>query len=85
LTDGRIDLKARQDRSIVPGVSALSLGLVALAIAAVECFVFADINASAGGGSQVFGLGFGTTAYVAGYAGAGIILIAIGVWKIFRA
>jgi hypothetical protein len=77
-------LNTREGRSILPGVSAVALGLLALAIAVVELFVSLRIDAPAGGGNQGAGLGLGTTAYVAGYAGAGIILIAVGIWKIFR-
>lgn len=85
MTDGRSALKARQVGSIVPGVSALALGFVALAIAAVEYFVNADMAASPGGTNQGFETSFGTTAYVAGYAVAGITLVAVGIWKIIRA
>lgn len=85
LTDGRIELKASEDRSIVPGLVAVVLGLLALAIAAVEYFVFSEITASTGGGNQALGFSFGTMAYFAGYVGAGIILIAIGILKIRRA
>lgn len=85
VTNGCVVLKRREGRSIVPGVFAVALGLVALAIAAVEFFVFSDIAAPGPGGNQGSGFSFGTTAYVAGYAAAGIILIALGIWKIVRA
>lgn len=85
MTNGYTILKSRKGRSIIPGVSAVALGLVALAIAAVELFVFSRIAGPAAGGYQEFGTELGTTAYVAGYAAAGIILIAVGIWKIFRA
>ena len=78
-------LKSRESRSIVPGVSAVALGLAALVIAGVELFVFSRIAGSASDGFQAFGSELGTTAYVAGYAAAGITLIAVGIWKIFRA
>lgn len=67
------------------GAAALLLGLLVLAIAAVEYFVFADISAQAGGVNTTFGLSSGTMAYLAGYTGAGLILAAVGIWKICRA
>ncbi len=85
LTDDRVALKANHDRSVVPGAALMALGLLALAIAAVECFVFAGIAAPTDGGNGLFGLSFGTTAYVAGYTAAGAILIGVGIWKIYRA
>ncbi|TFH50669.1 MAG: hypothetical protein E4H01_01755 [Lysobacterales bacterium] len=85
LSDNHIALKSGQRRGVIPGIVAIALGFVALAIAAVEHLVFARISESAGGASNIFGLSFGTAAYIAGYAGAGLILIAIGIWKIYRA
>ena len=58
------------------------LGGLALGIAAVEYSVFAGIAEPADGGIRMFGLSFGTAAYLAGYATAGAILIALGIWKI---
>lgn len=74
LSDESVSLNANRRRSLAPGVAAIAIGLLALAIAAVECMVSADTA----------DIGFGTMAYVASYATAGIILIAIGVWKIYR-
>jgi len=76
--------KKQRSRSLVKGIAALALGLLALAIAAVEYFVFADLSTSPRDGNYSQALSFGTLAYLAGYAGAGIILIAIGIQKLFR-
>ena len=84
VTDDRVVMKANHDRSVIPGAVVVALGLIVLAVAAVEYFVFADIAAPADGGNGLFGLSFGTTAYLAGYTGAGVILIAAGIWKIRR-
>ena len=78
-------MKANHDRSVVPGAVAMVLGLAALAIAAVDYFVFAAIAEPTDGGSNLFGLSFGTMAYVVGYTAAGLVLIAVGIWKIHRA
>lgn len=72
-------------RSVMQGAAALLLGLLVLTVAGVECFVFADISAPASGANTIFGLSPGTMAYLAGYTGAGIILAAVGIWKICRA
>jgi hypothetical protein len=63
----------------------MALGCLALAIAGVEYFVFVEFAAHTAGERNVLGLSFGTTAYLGGYAGAGVVLIALGIWKIFRA
>lgn len=67
----------------------LALGLLALAVAAIELYLFAGlVEAGAGmedGTGGPFGLSTGTSAYVAGYAVAGVILITLGVRKIRRA
>ena len=85
LTNDRVALKANHDRSVIPGTVAMALGLLALTIAAVQYFVFADIAGPTDGGNDIFGLSFGTTAYVASYTAVGVILIAVGLWKIYRA
>ncbi len=85
LMDDRTALKEHHDRSVIPGVAAMALGGLALAIAAVEYFVFAGIADPADSGINVFGLSFGTTAYVAGYTTAGVILMVLGIWKIYAA
>ena len=78
-------LKSNGGTSVLPGLIVATLGVLALAIAAVEYLVFAGFGNSAGGEGGFFGLSFGTQAYIAGYAGAGIVLIILGVWKIYRA
>ena len=83
--DDRAPLKEHRDRSVIPGLAVVALGGLALAIAAVEYSVLAGIAEPADGGINLFGLSFGTTAYVAGYTAAGVILIALGVWKIYAA
>ncbi len=85
LMDDRAALKEHHDRSVIPGAAVMVLGGLALAIAAVEYSVFASIAEPADGGINVFGISFGTTAYVAGYTTAGVILIALGIWKIYAA
>jgi hypothetical protein len=82
LMDDHAELKKRRDGSIVPGVAVMVLGGLALGIAAVEYSVFAGIAEPADGGIRMFGLSLGTAAYLAGYATAGAILIALGIWKI---
>ena len=67
-------MKEKQGRNLGPGLAAVAIGLLALAVAAVEGLVFTDIA----------DLGIGTMAYVTSYAAAGVVLIAVGVWKIFR-
>ena len=71
--------------NIVMGAVAIAIGGLALTIAGVEYFVFVDMAASAHGGKNALGLSAGTTAYLGGYAGAGVVLICLGLWKIFRA
>ena len=73
LTDDGIVVTAMEGRSRAPGLSAIAIGLLALAIAVVECVVSVDIS----------DLGLGTIAYIAGYAAAGVVLIAIGIWKLY--
>ena len=85
LTGDCVAMKANHDRGIIPGAAAMALGLAVLVVAAAEYFVFADIAGPADGGNDLFGLSFGTIAYLAGYTGAGVILIAVGMWKIYRA
>lgn len=76
--------KKQRSRSLVKGIAAVALGLLALAIAAVEYFVFADISTPSRDGVISQGLSFGTMAYLAGYAGAGVILVAIGIQRLLR-
>ena len=67
-------MKEKRGRNLGPGLAVIAIGLLALAVAAVEGLVFTDIA----------DLGFGTMAYIASYAAAGVVLIAVGVWKISR-
>jgi hypothetical protein len=83
--DDRAPLKKHRNGSIIPGVAVMALGGLALGIAAVEYSVFSGIAEPADGGISIFGLSFGTAAYLAGYATAGIILIVLGIWKIHSA
>ncbi len=83
--DDRAPLKKHRNGSVIPGVAVMALGGLALGIAAVEYSVFSGIAEPADGGISMFGLSFGTTAYLAGYATAGIILIVLGIWKIHSA
>ncbi len=85
LMDGRAALKEHRNRSVIPGVAVITLGGLALGIAAVEYSVFAGMAEPADGGIKLFGLSFGTRAYLAGYAAAGVILIVLGIWKIHAA
>lgn len=82
MTDDRAGPEARRGAGIVSGAAVAALGLVALAVAAVEYHVFADTG---GGGGGLFGMSAGTSAYIVGYGGAGFILFALGMWKIRRA
>jgi hypothetical protein len=84
LIEPRDTSKKQRSRGLVKGVAALALGLLALSIAAVEYFVFADISTQSRDGVISQGLSFGTMAYLAGYAGAGVILIAIGIQRLLR-
>lgn len=61
------------------------MGLIALAIATVEYVLFADVTRSIGTGEELLGMSRGTAAYVLSYAGAGVVLIALGLVKIHRA
>ena len=85
LMDDHNQLKKHRNRSVIPGVAVITLGGLALGIAAVEYSVFAGIAEPADGGIKLFGLSFGTTAYLAGYATAGVILMVLGIWKIYAA
>lgn len=73
------------NRSALPGIAAIVIGLLALGIASVEYVLFADITKSIGGGEELFGMSPGTAAYILCYAGAGLVLIALGLVKIHRA
>jgi hypothetical protein len=70
---------------MLPGIVAVTIGVLALAIATVEYLLFADITKSLGTGEELFGMSRGTAAYVLSYAGAGLVLIALGLLKIHRA
>ena len=83
--DDRAPLKKHRNGSVIPGVAVMALGGLALGIAAVEYSVFSGIAELADGGINMFGLSFGTMAYLAGYATAGVILIVLGIWKIHSA
>jgi len=85
LKSNRPALKSQSNRSALPGIAAIVIGLLALGIATVEYALFADITKSVGGGGELFGMSPGTAAYVVGYAGAGFVLIALGLVKIHRA
>lgn len=81
--------KEKHGGSVVSGAAVAALGLLVSGIAAVEYYVSADIVAPgmgpADGGNRLLGMTFGTSAYIAGYAASGVILFALGVWKIYRA
>jgi hypothetical protein len=85
LDDDDLALKSSRRASVLPGLVVIILGLLALAIAAVEYLVNAGIANSAGHDDGWLGLSFGTAAYIAGYAGAGVVLVVLGIWKIYRA
>jgi len=85
LMDDRAALKEHRNRSVIPGAAVMALGGLALVIAAVEYSVHVGIAEPADGGINMFGLSFGTTAYVAGYTTAGVILIVLGIWRIYAA
>jgi hypothetical protein len=78
-------LKIESNRSVLPGIGVMMIGLMALGIATVEYVLFADITRSLGGEGELFGMSPGTAAYVVGYAGAGVALIGLGLVKILRA
>ena len=85
MTDARIALNPGSAKNIITGSVTIALGCLALAIASAEYFVFVDMASPAAGGKNALGLSPGTTAYLGGYAGAGVVLICVGLWKIFRA
>ena len=82
--DDDLALKASRRASVLPGLVVIILGLLALAIGAVEYLVSAGIANSAGHDDAFLGLSFGTAAYIAGYAGVGVVLVVLGIWKIYR-
>jgi len=84
LTDDDVALSPNPGKSVIVGGVTIALGCLALAIAGVEYFVFVDMAAPAAGGKNSLGLSFGTTAYLGGYAGAGVVLICLGLLKVFR-
>lgn len=85
MTVGCFALNSSPTKSLITGTVTIALGCLALAIAGAEYFVFVDMAAPAAGGKNVLGLSFGTTAYLGGYAGTGVVLICLGVWKLVRA
>ncbi len=85
LDDDDLALKSSRRASVLPGLVVIILGLLALAIAAVEYLINAGIANSAGHDDGWLGLSFGTAAYIAGYAGAGVVLVVLGIWKVYRA
>lgn len=88
MSDGGATSQEKHGGSIVPGAAVAAIGLMALAVAAVEFYVFSDVVKPGAGSGDVadgpFGMTTGTSAYVAGYAAAGVILFAVGMWKIYR-
>ena len=85
MKDDRVAPTKKHSRSIVSGVLVAALGLLVLAIAATEYYMFADIAVPGDAVNGLLGMTAGTTAYVAGYTAAGLILFAIGVSKVCRA
>lgn len=89
MSDDRAALEEKHGGSLFSGAAVAALGLLALAIAATEFYVFSDVVEPEAGSGDVgdgpFGMTTGTSAYVAGYAAAGVILFALGMWKIYRA
>lgn len=83
----RVGPRGKHSREIVTGVAASLLGLLVISVAAVEYYVFADVLDSGVGSDRtvLFGMTAGTSAYVLGYALAGVVLLALGAWKIHRA
>jgi hypothetical protein len=88
MSDDRAASEEKHGASLAPGAAVAALGLLALAIAAIEFYVFSDVVEPGAGSGDVgggaFGMTTGTSAYVAGYAAAGVILFALGIWKIYR-
>ncbi len=82
MTGDCVALNPSPTKSLITGTVTITLGCLALAIAGAEYFVFVDMAA---GGKNVLGLSFGTTAYLGGYAGTGVVLICLGIWKLVRA
>ena len=66
----------------------VALGLLALAAAVIELYVSVGVvTPVAGAGEGVtgpLGLSTGTAAYVAGYVTAGVILVGLGAWTMWR-
>ncbi len=83
----RVEARGQRGRIMVAGVVTAVLGLLVIAVAAIEFYVFADVLAPKAADDRfvLFGMTVGTGAYVLGYAGAGAILLVIGAWKIYRA
>ena len=73
-------------RDLVTGISATALGVLAVSLAALEYHVSVETVAAgaAEGAAGLSRLSFGSGAYVVAYLGAGAILVALGVWKIYR-
>ena len=85
MREDRFALDRKRDRSTTSGMIIAALGILALAIAAVEYYVFAHIAVPGNAENGLFGMTAGTTAYVTGYAAAGVILFAVGMSKVLRA
>ena len=77
MRDDRAALKIESNRSVLPGIGVMMIGLMALGIATVEYVLFADITRSFGSEGELFGMSPGTAAYVVGYG--------LGLVKIYRA
>ena len=75
---------AADRRSVLPGLGFVALGVAAIGVAVVQYVVFAEIAGAADGARTWLGMSAGTAAYVAGYAGAGVALGAIGIVKVAR-
>ena len=85
MTDNRPALERESRRSILPGVGVMTIGVLALGIALVEYVLFGEITKPVGGDGKLLGMSPGTAAYVIGYGGAGVVLIALGLLKVRRA
>lgn len=70
---------------LLSGLGVVALGVTAMGIAAAQYFLFADAAPKPDGADALLGMSPGTAAYVLGYGGAGLVLIALGVAKIHRA
>ena len=78
-------MSADRARSILPGLGVVALGLVAIGIAVAQFVLFADVPGPREAGAGLLGMSAGTAAYVVGYAGAGVVLVALGIARVIRA